>query len=164
MCIMGDLNYPDIDWSDDGSITVRSSENSLASKFVDTINELSIVQNIHDPTFVSASGSLNTLDLVLYDCHNRISEIVIGPPLGCVTQGHTSIYFKYLLSEPNRIRKKTSGQLNNFRNGKYDKINNELKAIDWSEIFVDQSIEVAYNRFCFEYFRLCNKYLKRIVM
>ena len=77
--IVGDFNYPDIDW-----------ESSLAGpngyNFLESVQDFFLYQHIHKPTRAG-----NILDLVLSTEQNMIENITVNESLG--TSDHNTIEF-----------------------------------------------------------------------
>lgn len=78
ICVVGDLNYPNVKWHEDGSATIRNSshhQTNIARNFVETLADTSLSQCVSEPTFITAeSSSSNVLDLLLTDNPTRVRE------------------------------------------------------------------------------------------
>jgi len=72
--IMGDFNYPEIDWS---SCTVDASASSDCKGFLESVEDCFYTQHVKDPTRVNA-----VLDLVLTHKPDLVSEVSINDRLG----------------------------------------------------------------------------------
>ena len=86
----GDFNIPSLKWN---SIEAMMGDNPdiHAQKLVDTLEDSFLTQFVTEPTFQSDDNiePLNTLDLVIGDCPERISdEISHFPPLGTIKMAH----------------------------------------------------------------------------
>ncbi len=132
LLLVGDFNYPDINWNDEGTISLEDSEeNSKPSEnYVKLINDTSLCQSVTFPTQCSADGTLkNTLDLVITEAPQRISELEQGEPLGQSYRAHMSITWNYELKAP-PLPKKRSCELA-LRRGDYTEMSEHLETIDW---------------------------------
>ena len=71
ICLCGDYNYLNINWSDDGS-WIESTENSAVA-FLECLENLNLKQNVVEPTFqIDLGKSSNVFDLILTENENRI--------------------------------------------------------------------------------------------
>ena len=102
LLITGDFNFADeITWLDDGSSQFQTNEHSPGQIFIDMLENESLTQNVKSPTFQRADGQIhNTLDLIISDTPERISELAFTAPLGKTKQGHLCLIWNYHLSIP----------------------------------------------------------------
>ena len=78
--LAGDFNFPYVEWTRDGTSTVKGPENSPGAKFLNLLNDEFMSQNVYEPTFKQANGeSKNVLDYVITDTPERIANLQIGP-------------------------------------------------------------------------------------
>ena len=103
--IVGDFNYPDIQWSNIGGYYNESIKNSSLN-FLDNICSNHFSQHVIEPTL-----GTNFLDLVLTDDPSRIFAVNVGPPLGQSNKMklHSSLTGDFLLKCP----------VNSSENGEY---------------------------------------------
>ncbi|CAM5127487.1 unnamed protein product [Eretmochelys imbricata] len=110
--IVGDFNYPHIDW-----IHVTSARNA-ETKFLDTLNDCFLEQLVQEPTRGEA-----TLDLVLSEAQDLVQEITITGLLG--NSDHNIITLNIPVVE--RTPQHPNTVAFNFRKGNYAKMRRFVK-------------------------------------
>ncbi|EYB81592.1 hypothetical protein Y032_0378g284 [Ancylostoma ceylanicum] len=113
--LMGDFNFPDIQWHD---TPTAKSKNS--NSFITFCNDHNFYQMVDNPTHLS-----NILDLVLCNQENLVKSLKIEPPIG--NSDHATVFFELeLLQEtpPFVLRR-------NYKSANYDKIQSYLYSVDW---------------------------------
>ena len=81
--MVGDMNFPNTDWDS------FSSTNKTERLFLDTFNDLSLSQLVHEPTHILG----NTLDYILTDKPENISCIQVDSDSGFGGSDHFPITF-----------------------------------------------------------------------
>ena len=89
MCVVGDFNFPGINWSD----VHTCQEGSMEDKFIETMENCFLHQHILSPTRCRGNTTPHILDLVLSNEEEMVSEIKHLAPLG--SSDHQVISFKY---------------------------------------------------------------------
>ena len=89
LIIMGDFNYPEIDWNYTIS---RAAENHPSHIFLHSIQDSLLYQHVTQPTRHRLGESPNTLDLILTNEEGMINKIIPLAPIGnsdhiCLNQG-----------------------------------------------------------------------------
>ncbi|RNA06768.1 RNA-directed DNA polymerase from mobile element jockey-like [Brachionus plicatilis] len=80
--VTGDFNFPYIKYHTDGYVAVYGPNDSPGNLFIDMLNNESLSQTVHFPTFRKADGSMtNTLDYVITESPDRVSLLKETPPL-----------------------------------------------------------------------------------
>lgn len=119
--IMGDFNYPDIDWS-----ILPSSQSLLlnTNPFVEMVCSHGLVQHVLEPT-----RGEHILDLVLSTDVSIIKSISVEAPVGL--SDHNSVKFDmcYTLTEPVYTYSRQ------FNRCDYDKVCDYLAAVAWRRMF-----------------------------
>ena len=77
--LLGDWNYPEIDWA---ALKSNSSEYYPTTGFLHACSNASLVQKIGVPTRVKGVGAGNILDLVLTNNNNIVCKVTIDSPIG----------------------------------------------------------------------------------
>ena len=85
----------------------------------------------------------NTLDYIISEAPERISELSTLGPLGHANQGHLCLIWNYKLVAP-IITNKISSIKYIFKKGNYTKMNSELNDLKWNEIFAYKSTDECY--------------------
>ena len=154
MIVAGDFNFPNVEWSDEGTATVTGSPNNPGRKFINFLNDEFITQNVWEPTFKKANGEAkNTLDYILSDIPERISNILIGEPLSNTRQAHLSITWDTIINS--NLKKNFSSKNYCFSKGNYEELNKNLCLIDWQSKMANQDTNASYETFLKEYNTLC---------
>ena len=78
--IMGDFNYPDIDWVNYNSRGDKTD--SPEYKFVDTVQDCFLFQHINKPTRWKGTQTPNILDLILTREEQMVNNIEYSSPMG----------------------------------------------------------------------------------
>jgi len=126
--IMGDFNYPEIDWI---SQTVDSSARGDCKSFMDTVEDCFLTQHVLDCTRDNA-----ILDLVLTREPELVSEIEIGDKFS--SSDHNMITFKIHHSSPSAVRKPI---MRNYQDGDYNSIRCHLSTVDWDSCMTGSANE-----------------------
>uniref|UniRef100_A0A803JG40 Reverse transcriptase domain-containing protein n=1 Tax=Xenopus tropicalis TaxID=8364 RepID=A0A803JG40_XENTR len=129
--VMGDFNYPDIDWSNG----VAKSEK--ASRFVNMLNDNFLFQAVQEPTRNDA-----ILDLVISNNNELISNICVGEHLG--NSDHNMVSFEIMLQ---RQRYKGVTKTLNFRRADFASIRASLQCVNWERLFMGLDTEGKWNIF-----------------
>ena len=139
--VMGDFNYPQIDW-DTGS--VDGSEGSSQERFFDAVNDLFWLQCVNFPTRFKEGNEPSLLDLVFANEENAIESIVGSDPLG--KSDHCVITWKYVYisKRPNRNNQDKPTR-RNFKKGNYAQMSDDLSQLDWS-ILENMGVEQTWSK------------------
>jgi len=131
--VMGDFNYPGIDWS---SSTTLPSAGLGTVDFLHTVESCFFTQHVSAPTREEA-----ILDLVLSNDPDLVSDMNVLHPLG--TSDHNmivfSIHLNYEVSHDNKV-------LRDYKKGDYDQIRSSLADIDWDS-FMSGTVNDSWLRF-----------------
>ena len=135
--LVGDFNFPDIDW-DTWSSTHGSSPGCA---FIDVLRDNMLLQHVNIPTRARGSDNPHILDLVITN-DNTIENIDYMAPLG--NSDHSLLDIRYNISHQASIQPKKL----NFKKGDYIKFRKDLD-IDWdSALHADSNdIESMWNSF-----------------
>ena len=88
LIIVGDFNFPDIDWAGD---TCNKGENHKASKFLDCLHFNHLHQSIDEPTHHRGTQSPTLIDLIITNEDDLVHNISYYPPIG--KSHHSLVYF-----------------------------------------------------------------------
>ena len=122
--ILGDFNYPKIDWH---TWTTSKSMHSGSFRFIEAVRDSYMCQHITEPTRIRVNETPTTLDLILTERENDIYGLDYDSPLG--KSDHVCVNFKLayqhqLTLKPRRIYLYTKGR--------YEDMKAELSEVDWS--------------------------------
>ena len=124
LMIMGDFNYPSIDF-DTGS--VNAGINSEDYRFMNMIQDLFLTQNVKEPTRISGDKRPSLLDYIFTNEENLVEDLSYELPIG--KSDHVSMIWTLKL-EKEVVNEQQNEKLNYYR-GNYTEIRAELEAIDW---------------------------------
>lgn len=111
------------------------------------------------PTFRLANGDeRNTLDLLVSDSPERVSEVDIGNPLGLGQQGHMSITFRLNLNH--RITRQFCSRRYNYKSANILGLNEAFANVDWPAIS-GKSVQECYNNIPSCYDKLCDEFIPK---
>jgi hypothetical protein len=139
--IMGDFNYPEIDWDNLNTVTRRPER-----EFITTLAEAGLTQFVNGPTHIKN----NCLDLFFTNSPNLIKTCQIKEPLGHLSKNasdHNSIFVetRIEINSVSQIRK-----FMDFKNTDYLSLEHVLLPISWPDFFsgcanVDQMYDALHN-------------------
>ena len=129
--VLGDFNYPDIDWG------LQHASDDISKKFLDCVHDNFLEQMVHFPT----RGG-NYLDLVLTNRNSIISNMHSLARLG--SSDHESVSFDLDINVHSSSNNK---ETYNYRKGDYDKFRLLLSEIDWDSKFRDKSCTEMWETF-----------------
>jgi len=146
--IMGDFNFPAIDWSN-GSVYSIRNENGIEHKFSETLKDTFLYQHVNVPTFqMSNEIAINILDLIFTTESGSICAIDPRFVLGNISKGHLVIFFQFILKN-----KVSNSALNSYKfiykKADYSKISQFISNVDWINLYKDMSVQEMYNELIF---------------
>ena len=137
--VMGDFNFPNIDWN------LPKARGLDGEEFVRCVQEGFLTQYVDKPTRGEA-----VLDLVLGNEPGQVSDLSVGEHFG--DSDHNSISFTLAL-ERDRIRR--TRKMFNWSKGNYEALRQEIRGIDWKEVFSGKCTE--------EMWRIFKEYLSAVL-
>ena len=142
LIIIGDFNYPNIDWNVK-RVCINSPCEDL---FLEKIQDLFLEQLVTQPTRVREGQRRNILDLVFTNNEYFIENVDYQNPIGA--SDHISIVLQLNLNKPQEI-KEVPRKL--YYKGDYLSMSRYFLDIDWTELFsnlnTQQCLDVFYNHF-----------------
>jgi len=121
--VLGDFNYPDIDWNPVNAVT------PCARAFLDCLSINNLTQFVAAPT-----RGKNLLDLILSNIDEGVYDLHVEEPF--LDSDHCSITFA--VPGITRVRPQAKDSvLRDFHRADYDRINEYLCAVDWNFLFAD---------------------------
>ncbi len=138
--LMGDFNYPDINWnnwSTKGDST-ESEEYLLLENFRDNF----LFQHVDSPTRWRGTDTPNLLDLILTSEDNMIGEIQYDCPLGKSDHCVLTFQFKCYAEIKERTKKIIC-----YDKANYEVISNEIEKVHWDDILGNDDINASWEVF-----------------
>ena len=127
--ILGDFNFPDIDWSS------WSSRDSRSQEFIESLRDGYIEQMVDKPTRFRLNQLPSVLDLILVNDSNSIQNIDYLSPIG--NSDHIVLRFNYKCYID--LTCENTSKLNYFK-GNYEGMREAL-SIDWKRVLEGRSTE-----------------------
>ena len=148
--IMGDFNYPAINWD---TLSTRG-ERADEQRFLDCLQDNYFFQMTAKPTMWRGTDKPNILDLVITRDENSISDMEHQSPLG--KSDHCVLLFNFVcFMAPNRKRKERRC----YNKANYAAIKEELMKVNWDEQLDVSDIDESWKRFCKILYNLEDRYV-----
>ena len=150
--IMGDFNYPQINWETMSADNEKSEE----QKFVECLEDNFLFQAVNKPTRWRGTDNPTVLDLIITGNEKNIEDLEYQSPLG--KSDHCVILFslvcRTLLNENLTPRRR-------YNRGDYEGIRNELKNLDWEHYLKENqnNIDETWDKFQVKIRQLEEKYI-----
>ena len=129
--LLGDFNYPYIDWE---SETSNKNENDCSSKFLNTVNENYLFQIVKEPTHLRGTQRPTLIDLIFVKDENIIDNLQYLPPFG--NSHHQVLDFNIILKSCKQGENKVTKFLIN--KGDFKATRNYFVNKDW-DILLDEN-------------------------
>jgi hypothetical protein len=138
--IVGDFNYPGIDWENHNS-------GLHPEPFLTSCDDAFLHQHILEPTRGRLGQNSNLLDLVFSNEENMVTNIEYQSPLG--KSDHSCILFDFICNKVTEESKKT---IYLYDRANYTAMNEQFSSTDWdTELITDNGMTAMYNKFCAVY-------------
>ena len=152
--LMGDFNYPDINWKNWTSKT--DNIESQEFKFIECIRDSFLTQHVQDPTRVRGEDTPNLLDLIFTNEKNMIDSIEHQSPLG--KSDHSVLTFQFnCYTELTKHR----GTRKNFVRADYENIKKQLNEIQWKAQLEGKMANKQWNYFKEKITNIFDKYVPK---
>jgi hypothetical protein len=133
VCITGDFNFPNIDWS--GKWSGEREES-----FIEVLRDAFLIQTVTKPTRRREGQRANILDLVIVNDEKVISEVEHLPPLG--KSDHEVLKFQLYLAEKEEER--THYSKFDFNKANFKQMQRDMQEVDWS-VLLDLNVEQCWD-------------------
>ena len=137
--VIGDFNYPDIDYE---RFYVSAGPHSEQQKFFDRTQDLFLCQHVNKPTRCRG-GSSSCLDYIFTTDENVIDNLQYEVPLG--TSDHACLVWELAVEVQETVS--SVQQKLNYWKADYDSISKALKSISWEDSFQSHSVEGMWSIF-----------------
>lgn len=135
LLIMGDFNYPSIDWDS------QTSEGTLEERrFLDGFRDWYLFQHVAQPTHYRAMQTANILDLIFTSEEGMIDEIQYNEPIG--KSHHLTLEWTlkcYVVPTVTKILKFS------YEKGNYSGMREILGAENWDELLTDRTVDEQWS-------------------
>ena len=141
LIILGDFNYPDINWTKQ---TSNRDDEHKSTIFLNTVQDNYLTQMIDRPTHYRPLSKPTLIDLLLTNEPELFKDIKLDPPFG--KSHHQIISFELNLS-----LYQDKGQTvlkHQIDKGDYDKMRNYVQSVNWDNKFMDNTdIDIWWENF-----------------
>ncbi len=131
MIIVGDFNYPNVDWD---TCTATDREGSDSDQFMECLNDCFLVQHVDQPTRFRGSQRPSILDLILTNEENVIRDMQFLAPLG--NSDHCTIVFHYICQQE---LSKSKTKKYKYDKGNYSAMRDHISSVDWENKLMDSN-------------------------
>ena len=135
--ILGDFNYPEIDWSLE---SCKKHIEHRAHKFLTTIQRNFLKQHVGEPTHYRGRQIPTLIDLVLSNNPDIIQEISHLPPLGL--SHHSVLIVSLNINSP--MVPVSSTPKYQLEKGDFDKMRTFVGDIDWDDALKDKDVDQCW--------------------
>lgn len=137
LIVVGDFNYPGIDWD---TCVTSDREDSNSDRFTECINDCFWFQHVDQPTRYRGDQRPSILDLVFTNQENVVKDLSYNAPFG--NSDHCVLVFDYVCKAEiaNTRTKKYK-----FDKGGYEAIRDHLAGVNWEEEFENRNTQEAWD-------------------
>ena len=160
LIIMGDFNYPSIDWE---NMYCKKNEEHCDSKFLFEISNMKLQQLIESPTHYKPNCKPSLIDLVITKRPDLIYEIKQNPPIA--KSHHTVITAKINAHDvmPDQKQDQEITTKYNIKKADFEAIKTYLDTVNWDIVLKDtEDIDKCWNGFSNEINIIKEKFLPKI--
>lgn len=147
LLVFGDFNIPQLKWP----LVSLPSGNNFTVAFAEMLINSGLSQLITEPTRFRDGQNPSTLDLLLVNDSDMVSNITFSAPLGKSDHVCIMCTLHYLGTSPNSETRKIS--VVNYRG-----LNEALLAVDWENILAGNNVDDIWNKFMTTVTDLRSKY------
>ena len=137
--IMGDFNYPTINWN---TMSVPGGVARAPFEFLDTVNDCLVVQHVKNFTRVRGENQPSTLDLLFTNSEHDIDNLEYDSPIGL--SDHCVLKFEYDVGS--QFCSATNKPQLNFFKSKLENIRSDLHR-DWTSEMTDLDVDESWGLF-----------------
>ena len=149
--ITGDFNYPEIKWS---TQSCEAGENHPATGFFETLKDCFFTQHITEATHHRGNQQANTLDLLLTNEEQTVTNVTLHAPIGC--SHHSVILCETNMKTPADWKAK---KVMLYDKGDYVGLNHYLSNIDWQASLSEKSVEDQWKLVKTEIQKGCDEFI-----
>ena len=125
--LMGDINYPDIDW--ECYCTNPDSVETADYKFLQSIQGNVVYQHVTKPTRFRGNDNSNVLDLIFTNEEDMVSDIEYLSPLG--KTDHCVLHFQFNCCNQLKLNKRIRMC---YDKGNYEEFNKAISETEWEDL------------------------------
>ena len=139
LLIVGDFNYPAIDWQ---SCVSTDTDGSESDQFTECLRDCFLTQHVEKPTRFRGTQKPSILDLILTYEENVVTDIQYLAPVG--NSDHCTLVFSYRcnIQESISITKKYR-----YDTGDYVGMRDSIGSVDWESILEGKDVQESWDEF-----------------
>ena len=158
-CFVGDFNFPTINWE---NWTTKHVEESKEEKFLDTLRDSFLHQNVDEPTRCRGTDDPSLVDLILTGEANQAENMEYLSPLG--KSDHSALTFTIKCEADG----KPKSERYNYENADFESMKQNLETSDWVKNFLNTAngklIEELWQAFKTKVTELQNRFVPLKIM
>ena len=154
--LMGDFNFPDINWTD-WTCSTNSTEN-FSYRFIEAVRDFYLYQHITKATRGRGTDTPNTLNLIFTNHEDTVGNIDIMGPLG--KSDYSIITSLNCKMECKTYYKK----IYHYDKGDYEKMRKTLKETNWLELFHRKETDEQWHIFRTKFIEVRNASIPSFVI
>lgn len=131
--IMGDFNYPEIDWK---SETSSATNGHSSHDFLAGCKDSFLFQHVQQPTRYRAEQTANVLDLLFTNEEGMIEEVHYGHPVG--SSDHLLLDWSFKCYT---VRQSRTFRRYQYDRGDYEEMRRQLGEVDWKSQLQGKDVE-----------------------
>jgi exonuclease III len=153
--VVGDFNFPELDWIDG---TSPPSVRHKATMFMDTVRDAFLHQHVVQPTHYRAEQNATLIDLILTNEESMVKNIEHRAPIG--KSHHQTLIFEFVCY----TSRNTSGAQTklSFKNGDYSSMRKEFVTTKMNEKLQGMTTQQAWDTLAEEILRLTDKHVPKV--
>ena len=153
LVIVGDFNYPEINWSTWSS---TKGENHHSQYFTETLQDCFLFQHVTEPTRFRPGSNPRPLDLILSNEDGMITNLECLPGLG--RSDHVCLRFTLNCYTDHKLEGEATL---NYKRGDYVQINKHLEDRNWERELEHMDLRQAWDHFSYKYAKLLKDHIPR---
>lgn len=127
-CFVGDFNFPTINWE---NWTTPHVEESKEERFLDSLRDSFLFQNVSEPTRCRGMDDPSLIDLILTSEDNQITDLEYVSPLG--KSDHSVLVFNFKCYADNKAPSKRF----TYKSADYTSMKRHLEESNWTLEFIN---------------------------
>ena len=138
LLLLGDFNYPDIDWETN---ICGASDNHPSSSFLSTVNDAFLIQHQREHTRFRDGQRPTMDDLVLTNRDDLVNEIITAPAIG--KSDHATL----VINLAGSLEGAPGKERHNYRKGNYTEMRKYFQETNWDAELGGRNMEEAWSLF-----------------
>jgi hypothetical protein len=137
LLIMGDFNYPTIDWAT--CTSTKKDTNDDSNVFLETVKDAYLFQHVTRPTRCRINNTPSTIDLIFTNEEGMINDLELCSPMG--KSDHSIIHFNLTCYSMVRT---SQGSRFMYDRGDYDGMRQFIQTTDWGTLLGSNDVQAQW--------------------